>query len=99
MILRFDRIPRYGRIYTYNSKTKESTMHWRYQDHGLWGFYLLDNLGWLHDYVGEAMDRYGRYEIYNNANWRQELKSRRRIGIWPKPTEHYVRVSHRRVRR
>lgn len=107
LILRLDRIPRYGRIYRYDTDTKESSMHWRYQKRGLWGFNFLDNIEWLHEYVDETIDwnelpvwyptqNYTEYKIYSSANWREDLRWRRRMGIWPKPTKHYVRVSYRR---
>jgi hypothetical protein len=45
-ILVLDRIPRYGRYYTFENG-EFSKAHWSLHRNGLWGFYLLDRLGWL----------------------------------------------------
>lgn len=51
-ILLLDRIPRYGRVY--RIRPLPETMEWRYMKRGMWGFYLLDRLGWLDLLIAES---------------------------------------------
>lgn len=49
-----DWIPRYGRTYQYDPKTRKRFSRkwsWFKPGQGLWGFYLLDRLGLLHEYM------------------------------------------------
>jgi len=59
-VLLLDRIPAYRRFYTFETvEDMETFLHrqqkpkptWRWEWHGLWGFYLLDNLGLLGRYI------------------------------------------------
>jgi hypothetical protein len=45
LILKLDRIPRYGRVY--RLRPLPEVKEWRYMKRGLWGFYLLDRFDWL----------------------------------------------------
>src|SRR6188474_1984131 len=63
-ILKLDRIPRYGRLYTYerdpsdpSAPLKLGKVEWTYQKIGHWGFYFLDRIGWLWPYEDEAERR------------------------------------------
>lgn len=103
-IFKLDRIPRYGRYYTYNGETKEvSPAKWMYEKYGLWGFNFLDNIGWLHDYIDEIFifprppRGYKHYYIDKSADWRSTLKLRRELGIWDLvPRHNRTRSSIRR---
>lgn len=109
LILKLDRIPRYGRLYIWKRERQGwSQPIWKYQKRGMWGFYLLDNIGWLHDYMDETIDwsevpnlRFRTpglkvYRIYKAPNWRQLLKARRRQGVWPKAAKTPWRFSRTR---
>lgn len=52
LIVKLDRIPRYGRLYTLNSAILKP--EWRYQKHGLWGMNILDRLGLFWAFIDET---------------------------------------------
>jgi hypothetical protein len=64
LILKLDRIPRYGRLYSYkrdpsdpSGPLKLGKAEWTWQKYGRWGFYILDRLGWLWPHIAEAERR------------------------------------------
>lgn len=53
IVLQLDRIPRYGRLYTYHGslKREDMTKHWEWQRRGRWGMNLLDRMGLMWKYI------------------------------------------------
>lgn len=92
-LCKFDRIPRYGRLYTLksfevDSPNRDYDMRWEWYRPGLWGFNLIDSRGWLMDFIFEDNpDIFRRrhkerfYVINATYAWRQQLKHRRRLGL------------------
>lgn len=106
-ILKLDRIPRYGRGYTLTKDTVYTpdghiadNPTWKYQKYGLWGFYFLDDIGWLHEFMDLTKGRHVPgckvYQIYKSPNWREDFKWRRRLGVWPKVARRKYRISRTR---
>lgn len=52
LILLLDWVPRYGRVYQLDPPPQ--TMRWQVMSRGMWGFYLLDRVGWLDLFIDES---------------------------------------------
>lgn len=64
LIMRLDRIPRYGRLYEVRPPWDDDDdvalgpAQWTWQHHGRWGLNLLDRLGLLWQYIDEVERRH-----------------------------------------
>jgi hypothetical protein len=75
-----DRIPRYGRLYTLNTRSRANLLNrtlparWTWQKRGRWGMNILGDMGLLWDYIDRNNPDFasGRY------NGSQFIKSPRR---------------------
>lgn len=66
IVLQLDRIPRYGRLYKWDSKNSRTFKKpiWKFMKNGRWGFHLLDKMNLLWPYIYETNPDLREAETY-----------------------------------